>query len=266
MRYHIFDPTGNITALVESPLAPEKRRAAADAIMARHPEVEQLGFVTLADSGVSLRMAGGEFCGNAGMSAAALWLLARNEREGEEKSVSLRVSGAERPLCAALVRESESAFRASLPMPPAIGVERIDYRGAALTLVRMQGICHIIVERGCARFSLLRERAEAERAVRQLCLTLGAPCLGLLFLDGEAPQLSLTPLVFVPGSDTLFWENACASGSAAVATALAERAGGKLSLSLVQPGGTLRVESDPFSGETILFGKTRLIGTYTYQE
>ena len=75
LRYSIFDPTGNITALVESPVDESEQPAVAASIMARHTAVEQVGFVRLSDkktAPAALRMAGGEFCANASMSAAAL--------------------------------------------------------------------------------------------------------------------------------------------------------------------------------------------------
>ena len=95
IRYSIFDPTGNITALVESPGDEGEQRAVAASIMARHAAVEQVGFVRLPDeksAPAALRMAGGEFCANASMSAASLWALRLGLCEGE---LSLAVSGAE---------------------------------------------------------------------------------------------------------------------------------------------------------------------------
>ena len=65
MRYRIFDPTGNVTALVEDAVEPALQPEAAAEIMRVHPEVEQVGFVSLNGALPSLRMAGGEFCGNA---------------------------------------------------------------------------------------------------------------------------------------------------------------------------------------------------------
>ena len=96
----ILDPTGNITALAESPVSIEEQPAAARKLMLHHPEVEQVGFVRFAPpdgNGVSaaLRMAGGEFCGNASMSAAALCLLRDPEKEAEE--LRIRASGAAQP-------------------------------------------------------------------------------------------------------------------------------------------------------------------------
>ena len=103
LKYCIFDPTGNITALVETEVRPADRAPVASGIMAAHPEVEQVGFVAYndsaceaADAAVSLMMAGGEFCGNATMCAAALYA----ERRGmpADGAVKVKVSGAEAPL------------------------------------------------------------------------------------------------------------------------------------------------------------------------
>ena len=81
-----------------------------------------------------------------------------------------------------------------------------------------------------------------------------------MFLEGEAPSMRLTPLVYVPGSGTMIWENSCASGSAAVGTALGKRSGARVRLELEEPGGVLRIESGGRRGETVLTGRTRLIG------
>ena len=72
----------------------------------------------------------------------------------------------------------------------------------------------------------------------------------------------MTPLVYIPGGNTCFWENSCASGSAAVGMALTARSGRAADLSLAEPGGTLRVTSDPLSGETWLYGQVRLAEIY----
>ena len=99
LRLCIFDPTGNITALVESAVEPEAQPSAAARIMARFPAVEQVGFVCLPereDEPVALRMAGGEFCGNASMSAGALALLRRASaaaHDGAWETVRVRVAG-----------------------------------------------------------------------------------------------------------------------------------------------------------------------------
>lgn len=269
LRYSIFDPTGNFTALVESPVAPASRRALAAELMRRHPQLEQVGFVRLPEEDgaeglrAELEMAGGEFCGNASMSAAALCLLRRGVPDGEERRVWLRVSGAEREVEVRLRRES-GVFTAAVAMPPARGTGELETAVGALRgtlpVVRMEGVVHAIVTPGSPFWALRGDPPLAERAVRELCAAQDAPCMGLLFWDGAAPRGRLDPLVFVPGSGTLVWEKACASGSAALGMALAARRGGRVELELCQPGGVLRVRSDP-DGGTWLFGRTRLVNT-----
>ena len=90
--FSILDPTGNITALVESEVSIDRQPSVAAGIMDLYEDVEQVGFVGFSRNDVymgcdsntgmaynnchidcQLRMAGGEFCGNAAMSAAVLY-------------------------------------------------------------------------------------------------------------------------------------------------------------------------------------------------
>ena len=270
IRYSIFDPTGNITALVETGVETGLQPSVAARIMEQRPEVEQVGFVRFAprSRGPSLRMAGGEFCGNAAMSAAALCLIRRSEGQGtvppgNEETVRLRVSGIAQPVEVRLWAEVPDCFRAGVHMPPALGIDDREFAYGALSgklpVVRMDGISHIVIEPDSVFWALLADRTAAGRAVRDWCAALSAPCLGLMFLDGEAPPWRLTPLVYVPGSNTVFWESSCASGSTAAGMHFAAKTGASVDLSLQEPGGVLRVVSDPARAETWLYGKTKQV-------
>ena len=271
VRYSIWDPSGNITALVESPVPAGRQSAVAAELMARHPAVEQLGFVSWqAEDGsdAALRMAGGEFCGNASMSAAAL-LQSRLESaapSGAWITRSLRVSGADQPIAVRLCGEEEGVYRGGVCMPKARAIVETAFRWGGLSgtlpLVRMEGISHVIVSDASPLFALKDRPAEAEEAVKTWCAALDAEGLGLMFLQRGEGDPRLTPLVYIPGSATLFWESSCASGSSAVGMALAAGSGRTLRLTLAQPGGRLQVESDPESGETWLYGRTALLGQY----
>jgi len=281
LRYAILDPTGNITALVESPVAVSRQPEVAAGIMARHPQVEQVGFLTAVSQDgepgrSALRMAGGEFCGNAAMSAAALVLLSespgttgdRVQPDGEStpETVCLQVSGAERPVEVRLWRETENRFRAGVRMPPAKEISKEsfsweDNRGQ-LPVVWMEGISHIVIEPDSPFWALRRDKASAEAAVRDWCDRLSADGLGLMFYEDSPSARRLTPLVYVPGSGTVFWENSCASGTSAAGMYLAEKNGGPVDLTMEEPGGVLRVESDPARGETWLYGRAKLVERY----
>ena len=257
MRYRIFDPTGNITALVEDAVDVLLQPAAAAELMRAHPEVEQVGFVTLGGDLPSLRMAGGEFCGNASMSAAALVAIERNL--SLPATVMLRVSGAPEAVAVRLDQLEGETFRAAVRMPAARSTQKQPFAFADLTddltVVQMDGISHILIEPKSPFFALLTDHAAAESAVRQWCAELCADGLGLMFLSVDA----LTPLVFVPRCDTVFWETSCASGTAAVGMALAAETGEKMDRAFTEPGGCLHVESNPHTGETWLHGSTKQI-------
>ena len=292
LEYCIMDPTGNITALVESSAEVSRQPFIADLIMQKHPEVEQVGFVEFGETvQVKLRMAGGEFCGNASMCAAALYLSRKGAEDGWQQ-VRLEVSGTSDPVVVRLRRiaaegaeiaagsevparpdsvsdKPDFAFEAGVRMPRALRIEKRLFADGALQgelpLVRMEGISHIVIELSSVFYAYREERDAAERAVQKWCRELGVDGLGLMFLDladGAADDSAdamprLTPLVYVPGSGTSFWENSCASGSAATGMYLADRTGKRQEICLREPGGSLKVTSDPGSGETWLYGTVR---------
>ena len=269
LKYYIFDPTGNITALVESGVAAADQPAVASRIMERHPDVEQVGFITYADDAaadvpVSLRMAGGEFCGNATMCTAALYMIRENMLGSA--AIRVRVSGAAEPLEVQLRRKDAVSFDAAVTMPPAVGIDELRLADGmlpgsdslSLPIVRMEGIAHVIIEPDSGFFGLKDDPALAETLLRGWCGVLGAECLGMMFLGEGAALRPLTPLVYVPGADTMFWENSCASGSAAAGIYLAAQAGTPVDVTFDEPAGRLRVESDPLAKKTVLHGSVIL--------
>lgn len=268
IRYRILDPTGNLTAVVGSAVEPVAQPACAAALMRRHPEVEQVGFLRLPseqDALPALRMAGGEFCGNASMCAAVCCALAEGEAAAEEtRELLLRVSGADAPVALRLRQTEPSRFETAVRMPEALDITdrpfSLDGLRGKLPTVRMQGITHLIVRPDSVFYPLLGQKPTAERAARTFCAELGAEGLGLLFLEGEAPACRMTPLVYIPGSGTCFWESSCASGSAAAGMFLSRAGGAPLRATLVQPGGSLRVDCG--AGETWLYGSVRPLGEY----
>ena len=281
ISYTLINPTGNITLLVESPVPAEEQPAVASRLMELEPETEQVGFVQFFAAedaarhvDVVLRMAGGEFCGNATMSAAALYLERRADRLGPaaeaepgqpgtpaaaEKAVTVRVSGMEKPVGVRLKALADGAWRGTVAMPQPEALERVRLEdGSVLPVVRFPGISHVIVEESTKKGTPSSgnrpavSKAEAEALAPLLCASLGAEALGLMFLNRE--KGTLTPLVCVPDARTLVWESSCASGTTAVGAWMkAEQSAGGgcgsdaepgVSLSLKQPGGTLEIAAD----------------------
>ena len=261
IRFGIWDPTGNVTALVESEVMRERQPEVAARIMERYAEVEQVGYVRFGEH-PSLRMAGGEFCGNASMSAAALVAHRSGAREHTDLDVDLSVSGADGMVGVRLRKQAPGAYAAEIAMPPIRRVEEVTLTAGGLrgrcSLMRMQGISHMVIEETHPFFALLETRELAERTVRSWCGEVGADGLGLMFVEGSGNRRTLTPLVYVPGSDTVFWEHSCASGSYAVGCWLASETNQECVASLQEPGGVLRVQCSP-DGVGKLQGSTRLV-------
>ena len=268
--YSIWDPMGNITAIVEKDTPAEEMPGTAKEIMERHPEVEQVGFFTARKHAgkeeISLNMAGGEFCGNASMCAGALYLTRQGRTvKGHEEDVTLKVSGTDEPVTISL-KAADQGFETSIIMPKALSTGEktfsFDNKTGIIPVIELPGITHLIIEEDNVFFSLSKDEKAAVSAVRGWCGELDADGLGLMFIEGKGTECRMTPLVYVPVGDTVFFESSCASGSAAAGIYRAYSSKTGQSMDLKQPGGTLKVKSDPESGKTILYGKVRHISTH----
>lgn len=229
IRYVKADPTGNITALVENS---PPRSDVAKAVFAAGSEIEQLGFLGESEGcDIALTMAGGEFCGNACLSAAAYHLRRMGRADGR---ILVAISGAEAPVEVEMTALGNDEFVGSLNMPLPLAVESVDTAFGTVPVVRFPGISHLILTHSVSD-------TEAEELIRPLCVALGTDALGLMLYDSG--KVSLRPLVYVPGANSLFWERSCASGTSAIGAWLAVGSGRDVSLALSQPGGTLSIDA-----------------------
>lgn len=240
MTYSVFDPTGNITAIVTSCVPTAERNRTAAEVMGMEPTVEQLGFLLPGGENYDgeLQMAGGEFCGNASMSAAAQLAMDDGMQPGTCRTMILKVSGSLTPVAVDLACVTPACFRGRVAMPLALKVTDLSFQTSGLRapVVFMEGIIHVIL-REC--FGI--ERAEA--LLPAMCGELHADAMGIMLTDEGLTRI--TPIVYVPGANTLVREHSCASGTAAVGAYLAAKTGKKVRKSFAQPGGTLAVEAVP---------------------
>jgi len=239
MVYSVLNPTGNITAIVtqwtQTDLA-----GAADRIMAAEPAVEQVGFLSrgaeVCDG--ALQMAGGEFCGNASMCAAAMLADEKGCKAGERMRITLRVSGSEEPVSVELEKLSSGGYRGKVKMPSALGISEIlisEGEEVTVPLIYMPGIVHALVPED---FGIER----TEKLLPGLCAQLKAAAMGAMLVDGNFSRIS--PVVYVPGANTLVREHSCASGTAAAGVWLSQKTGGNIRRSFTEPGGCLTVETN----------------------
>ena len=246
VTYTLLNPTGNMTLLAETPVPEASQALIARKLMALEPETEQVGFVCFDSDSAALRMAGGEFCGNASMSTAVLFAA---RKALDRAAVSVTVSGTPEPV-AVTVEKTGNCWHGEVTMPRPVSVKTERFPdGSEHPVVRLPGITHVILEKEMGQ-------AEAEQLAPVWCRLLRADGLGLMFLDRE--RGALKPLVYVPETGTLFWESSCASGTTAVGAWLAKESGQAVSLSLKQPGGTLNIAAEP-EGKLILSGTVEIL-------
>ena len=243
--YVLLDPTGNKTLLVTTPVDRSLQPMIASKLMEIEPQAEQAGYFTRQGKEIGLRMAGGEFCGNATMCAAAL---AAIEDKISQGTMKIHASGTSKPVPVAIQALPDGSLQGKLAMPRPIAITETKFGGKTYPLVCFDGIAHVIVEADM-------DRKTAEQLAPLWCESLEADALGLMLLDQE--NMTMQPLVYVPTASTLCWENSCASGTTAVGVYLFSIRG-PLSLSLKQPGGTLHIDADQ-NGDLFLSGKVRLL-------
>ena len=166
--YIYADPTGNITLLAPMPEDDSLSLSdAASALMEKEPDAEQIGFLSPgdADCDVTLHMAGGEFCGNAAMSAAAVYALFSGLNSAV---VHVRVSGAPDPIPVQIKTGAEQThlYIGTVEMPSPVSMEDLTVPLAhgmlPVTAVRLPGIVHLITDTPV-------EKESAEEAIRQWC-------------------------------------------------------------------------------------------------
>ncbi len=263
IEYWKVDPTGNITLIVETPVPRESQSRIAAELLRRDNDAEQVGFLEAPEkSGARLRlqMMGGEFCGNAAISAAAIITCCLEPDGGSVRELFLDVSGAP-DIVPVKISAGPGGCSGTVSMPLPESISGFDFRlgndTCTLPLVRFPGICHCIVSGG----GLSRETAQ--RCIADWCRQLDAEALGLMFCDEAAG--SLEPLVYVASTDTAVWESSCASGTAAAAAYLACARGGDVSISLSEPCGVLSAEAELRGGKVgslKLTGKAVILGKH----
>lgn len=264
--YLVADPSGNTTILVLTPVAKAQHSSLAAQLLALPGiEAEQVGYVSR-EAGKPLRvyMMGGEFCGNASRSAAA-WALACDG--GEQGVYDVSCSGCDAVLPAKVARKGEGTYEAFIEMPYPEDVSGIliavDDFPARFFRVDLPGITHFVhfvpSLEGLDKekyWAILQDYVDGE----------DLPAYGLVLCDTKKGEM--IPAVYVRDTDTLYWENSCGSGSAAVAAALACTTHKNVACYMKQPGGTLAIAAKVsekgdlqqiFIGGPVRLGKVRSV-------
>jgi len=246
-EYIKLSPTENITLLVTGSVARNMQTSVASELMNLNADAEQVGFLehaSLVGARARLQMAGGEFCGNASMAAAAYFSFLDGLSDGKSADILLEVSGAEKAVKCS-VTAMGGCFEGTVEMPLPRRVEKrtlsFNEKDYNAQCVDMQGIFHIILQNG----AFCNSRT-AEAALMEWSRLFKADAFGLILFDETGK--SIKPLVYVPSADTIVWERGCGSGSAAVGCCLAVRSESGVCVGVSQPGGTITVRASAENG------------------
>ena len=232
-NYFRANPCGNITGFVVAPVYPGYRKAYTDCIMEQiDKDVEQVGFISPAYEGAPLRMdmMGGEFCANA-TRAYGLYSASFYDTDGLV-DIEVYVSGHEGTTDVIADVENQKAYVA-LGAP--IGRENLTIDGKDCTLIKLPGISHLVVEAE-------EDKEFVDKALEVLKKDHKDEAYGVLFFNKE--KLEMIPYVYVEGSETLFREGSCGSGTIAVVNYLEDdiaKLDEDYKISIKNPAGELEV-------------------------
>lgn len=223
--YYLYSPCGNDTALVEVDNIDEQtKKILNDKIMRMHPNIEQVGFVSL--NKFKLRMAGGEFCGNATRSAAYYYL---NGKKGE-----LEINISNNMILKAGVDERGRAWS---QIPLYYGKNFINVIDNGIYEIIMSGIKYVILEKEISKDFLLDKKNIKDNAMNILkkYRIKEAEAVGVIFLEDFKETIKIHPVIWVKKINTLFYETACGSGTTAVAILEAVKNNQNQNIDITQP-------------------------------
>lgn len=241
----IFDfiktsPAQNTTVLVTSYCPKKYYPAVAERAMNYEAlYAEQVGFIVpphKGDSIIGLEMAGGEFCGNAALSAAAY---VTYKELADRESFSIDVSGADEPIRCKVKKVSNHCYNTSCIMPPAKRNEKLELtlknKSIDGNIIEFDGISHFV-------FPTKENFTEYSGALEVLKQIVDTNAIGIIPYNTLSDDTyKIKPFVHVKKINTNIFERACGSGSLALGICLKSVGSISKEIEIVQPGGVIRV-------------------------
>ncbi|MDO4489162.1 MAG: hypothetical protein Q4B67_08780, partial [Eubacteriales bacterium] len=191
IKYNILDPKGNITILVETAVKVSSQSFVAAKLMELEPEAEQVGFVKVCGKNGKpegkLRMAGGEFCGNATMCTAALKCIKEkfnNKPDILPKRVAVSASGHRGVVYVDVTAGSDGdsyLTRGEMPWPKGFGETVIN--GIVYPIVHMGGIDHVIIG---DEF----DDEESKKLIKEACEIENTDAIGFMFIKRSGNKVN----------------------------------------------------------------------------
>lgn len=228
--FTILRPGGNDQMLIKGIVPENQKRRINDEMIKRFPNVEQVSFYQFDQKNdlATLELAGGEFCGNATRSLAYLLL------NGKQGQIKVKVSGTTKELKAGIKKEN-TAF-AQMPVSNLKAIKKLR---SNLFRVDLDGITQLVYisNRQINPQSL---KSYAFEILQRENLIYSVPAAGVMFVTDRVKFIELKPIVWVRDIETLLYETACASGTAAIGIWKAFQTSQKVvNVKILQPSGKL---------------------------
>lgn len=230
LKYIRANPVGNITIIVTTFVPLQKRAAVASRLLERDTKAEQVAFWVDPIYGGNFRieMMGNEFCGNAFRCAALMYA-----RKYNCNIIRGEISGYDRTLTASVNLENNMVW-VNMPEPK---ISKKEFGDIILPCAELPGIIHFI---HLKQSFIPKDRETFQKVASKY----DCPSVGLMIYNNL--EDSIEPYVYVATTDTLYRENSCASGSAAVTAYLCKDHDYK------EPGGVLLTKYSPLSIGSII--------------
>lgn len=269
-----MNPVENMTIFVLDPVDSNYHMSVANELMDySNLHGEQVGFIENPRSlkgkslnTLRLQMMGGEFCGNASRSLAAYMVYVGHPSIiGKDNiyDVLIEASGSNDILnCEVRKTDKNNVFYSKIKMPTPERISDIDFlfEGKNIKLIRVDfpGIIHFIVDT-----NNIKDREFFFLEIKKYMGQENYDAFGIMFYDFE--NKFLNPLVYVRGTDSLYWERSCGSGTSALGAALARLGEGTFDSEISQPGGKLRaiVKNENNIYEVFLDGEVEIVAEGT---
>lgn len=257
IEYVLMNPSDNYTILVLTETNVDDYEIIAKRLLACEPLAEQVGFLTFEkDADISIRMAGGEFCGNAAMSAAVYSCI---KNKIENKNVTVNFYGIDSFLNVKVEKINSEDWEGTVEMPMLKEIKEVTFEdNEKLPVVFLDSIAHVIIDKSFNDgFTNNFTKEMVEIKIKKWCKFLNVPALGIMDYNSEASELK--PLVYVEEIDTLYWENSCASGTAAIAYYLDSKSDKPVKIKVKQAGGKYLEAFTSSDKKLYLKGEVQLI-------
>lgn len=206
-KYTILRPGGNNQMIIKGFVQQNKKRLINDEMIKRFPSVEQVSFYEYdgKNKTARLELAGGEFCGNATRSLAYLLL------DGKKGKLQIKVSGTTKKLKAG-IRKETTAY-AQMPISSIKSIKKLRTN---LFRVDLEGITQLVYIQKRRINNSQDLKKSAFKILEGENLIYSVPAAGVMFINDQDKYIELKPVVWVRDIETLLFETACASGTAAV--------------------------------------------------